>query len=53
MNTSSSERKAESLGKRVIRSEELFGGRREVLIEHDHDQYRLLITRAGKLILNK
>ncbi|MBI1977398.1 MAG: hemin uptake protein HemP [Candidatus Omnitrophica bacterium] len=53
MSTSSSERRAESSDKRVIRSEELFEGRREVIIEHARDQYRLLITKAGKLILNK
>ena len=53
MNTSSPARKAGSSDKRVIRSEELFEGKREVIIEHDRDQYRLLITKAGKLILNK
>ena len=38
---------------RVIRSEELLMGRREVIIEHGSDRYRLLITRSGKLVLNK
>jgi hemin uptake protein HemP len=35
------------------RSEELFKGNREVVIEHGQTQYRLLITKAGKLILTK
>jgi len=35
------------------RSEELFSGKREILIEHEGAYYRLLITKAGKLILNK
>lgn len=39
--------------KRTFRSEELFAGMREIVIEHSKDQYRLLITKAGKLILNK
>jgi len=38
---------------KVLRSEELFSGEREVLIEHNRNYYRLMITRAGKLILNK
>lgn len=51
------EREIESQGAdssaKVWRSEELFSGRREVVIEHDGARYRLLITKAGKLILNK
>ncbi|MBI4549808.1 MAG: hemin uptake protein HemP [Candidatus Omnitrophica bacterium] len=39
--------------KSVIRSEELFQGAREVMIIHNEDRYRLLITKSGKLILNK
>lgn len=39
--------------KRTINSEELFRGEREVIIQHCNDYYRLLITKAGKLILNK
>ncbi len=39
--------------KRVIRSTELFQGCREVIIEHADDFYRLLVTKAGKLVLNK
>jgi hemin uptake protein HemP len=36
-----------------IRSEELFGARREVQIEHRGETYRLRVTRQGKLILTK
>lgn len=32
---------------------ELFAGRTEIRIAHDNAVYRLRITRAGKLILNK
>ena len=32
---------------------ELFGGAREIEIEHNGEIYRLRITRQGKLILNK
>jgi hemin uptake protein HemP len=32
---------------------ELFAGRSEIRIAHDNSVYRLRITRAGKLILNK
>ena len=39
--------------KRIIHSEELFQGAREVVIRHANDFYRLLVTKAGKLILNK
>ncbi|WP_425617211.1 hemin uptake protein HemP [Anatilimnocola sp. NA78] len=38
---------------RVYRSDELFGGDREIWIEHGDLQYRLRITSAGKLVLNK
>ncbi len=38
---------------RVIRSEELFAGDRVVLIQHAGEQYRLLITRNDRLILQK
>jgi len=37
----------------TISSDELFEGRTEVLINHAGSQYRLKITRQGKLILNK
>jgi hemin uptake protein HemP len=38
---------------RVIDTQDLFGGAREVLIRHNDAVYRLRITRFGKLILNK
>ena len=38
---------------RTISSERLFGGDREIGIEHRGALYRLKITRQGKLILNK
>lgn len=37
----------------VFRSEELLAGRREIIILHNDDRYRLLVTRNGKLILQK
>lgn len=38
---------------RVVRSEELFAGGRVVLIQHGVEQYRLLVTRNDRLILQK
>lgn len=37
----------------AIRSTDLFREGREVIIVHHDEQYRLRITRAGKLILTK
>ena len=37
----------------VVVAEDLFCGKREVLIEHDGVRYRLRITRRNKLILQK
>ena len=37
----------------TISTDQLFGGRDEVLIRHGDDTYRLRITRTGKLILHK
>jgi hemin uptake protein HemP len=37
----------------TFRSEELFCGSKEIVIVHKEDRYRLLITKSGKLILNK
>ena len=37
----------------VLTSAALFGGRREILIRHGAEEYRLRITRANKLILTK
>ena len=39
--------------KRILNSDDLFQGQREVVIEHAKEQYRLLITKTGKLVLNK
>lgn len=36
-----------------LSSEKLLRGRREVLIRHGADQYRLRLTRMNKLILTK
>jgi hemin uptake protein HemP len=36
-----------------ISTDELFHGRRELVIRHGEVEYRLRITRAGKLILTK
>jgi hemin uptake protein HemP len=38
---------------RVIGTDQLFQGAREVCIEHDGVRYRLRITRRNKLILQK
>ncbi|HHZ09351.1 MAG TPA: hemin uptake protein HemP [Rhizobiales bacterium] len=38
---------------RTVTSEALFGGHREIGIDHRGALYRLKITRQGKLILNK
>lgn len=40
-------------GPRVISSEDLLAGAREIIIRHVGEDYRLRLTRAGKLILNK
>lgn len=39
--------------KRVVRSEDLFGAACEIVILHKGEEYRLRITRSGKLILTK
>ena len=39
--------------RRSVASDDLFQGRRELVIVHGHDEYHLRITRAGKLILTK
>jgi hemin uptake protein HemP len=36
-----------------LHSTELFGTAREIVIEHAGDEYRLRLTRQGKLILTK
>ena len=44
---------SKSFSKRVLTSEELLQGAREVMIKHADEYYRLMVTKAGKLILNK
>ena len=39
--------------RRALSSDDLFHGGREVVIVHREEEYRLRITRAGKLILTK
>lgn len=38
---------------RTVASADLFGGARNVVIEHAGEQYRLTVTRNNKLILQK
>jgi hemin uptake protein HemP len=38
---------------RTVSSEELLGGRRQLIIQHGGERYRLLVTRSNKLILTK
>lgn len=38
---------------RALRSEEILQGNKEVRIVHEGEVYRLLVTRNGKLILQK
>ena len=38
---------------RMVNSGDLLAGKRELLIHHRGDIYRLLLTRNGKLILQK
>lgn len=42
-----------SLGKRPIPSSSLFQGQQQVLIQHDGEIYRLVLTRNNKLLLQK
>ncbi|GEM_PF-4423653 len=37
----------------MINTKELFKGSRELIIEHENEFYRLIITKSGKLVLNK
>jgi hemin uptake protein HemP len=39
--------------RRLCTSDELFHGAREIVIRHGREEYRLRITRSGKLILTK
>lgn len=54
MNTTPSKSDPIPVGRpRVVRTEDLFGTTREVIIRHGQEEYRLRITRADKLILTK
>jgi hemin uptake protein HemP len=44
---------ASSMPRPAVRSDDLFRGTHEIVIVHGDDEYRLRITRAGKLILTK
>ena len=44
---------ARTEARKVLRSEELFGASREITIYHNGQEYRLQVTRNGKLILIK
>lgn len=37
----------------VVSSDQLFGGHREILIQHGNERYRLMTTASNKLILIK
>jgi hemin uptake protein HemP len=50
INGISSNRQAEG---QVIDSKDLFGNSHLILIRHNSDLYRLMITKQGKLILTK
>ena len=39
--------------RRTVTSEQLLGGAREIAIRHEGQEYRLQVTRNGKLILTK
>ena len=45
--------RADDLRPRVVASEELLQGRRELWIEHRGEMYRLRLTSAGKLYMTK
>ncbi len=44
---------AEGASARIVSSEWLLAGRRELIIQHGADQYRLRLTASNKLILVK
>lgn len=45
--------KGDAAPPRSVTSETLLGGERELAIRHGDAEYRLRVTRAGKLILTK
>jgi hemin uptake protein HemP len=46
-------RRDDAPGRKLLRSEDLFGTSNELVILHDGEEYRLRITRNNKLILTK
>ena len=46
-------RRSQAPAPSLVRSEQLFGARREIIIRHGENDYRLRITKANKLILTK
>ena len=43
----------DAAGRPTVQSTDLFQGGKEIVIRHGTEEYRLRITRAGKLILTK
>ncbi len=39
--------------KKVYISNQLFGNQKEILINHQGEEYKIIITRNGKLVMNK
>jgi hemin uptake protein HemP len=52
-NAPNGEDEAERRAPRIVASEDLLKGAREIIIRHGAEDYRLRLTRVGKLILNK
>jgi hemin uptake protein HemP len=46
-------RVVDDAGRHTVRSSDLFRGGKELVIRHGGEEYRLRITRTGKLILTK
>ncbi|MSQ96215.1 MAG: hemin uptake protein HemP [Gemmataceae bacterium] len=46
-------REVSAVSPKVVSTQELFAGEREICIEHEGEMYRLRITRRNKLILQK
>ena len=49
----SDDRKPDGPERKVVTSKQLLGGAREIAIRHEGQEYRLQVTRNGKLILTK
>jgi hemin uptake protein HemP len=48
-----SQQAADNAAPRIVSSESLLAGQRELLIQHGSEQYRLRLTASNKLILVK